>query len=400
MKKKNNGQEAKDNILIAKLRNKYRILNHMDLMFKKINSYKHKKLINKIGVIEFHPSDVCDLNCFCCTYRWAVKSKSKEGKIFPSSSLSKILELDPKAMVIVGGGEPVLYKEGNKTFKDLVSYFVRNKPEMRIGLATNGATIPKGDWMKHISWVRISMDAANENTFIMLKDGNYNKRMQNILEYLKSPIKYVGVGFLYSRFNFDEVSDVIKNICDYVSYNFSDQYPQKLNIQFRPTCPIESCECPSPFYKDNQLLVTPDLEPWWGKKVKEVKMKLSELKKDKKMEYFIDNNTNVSDFLVKNKKRKPPCFHKCYTSLIRWIIRPNGDVYPCVMKASNRGAKIGNILKDSLDTLSANAFRFYNLEIGYCNGPDECCRFAGGLNKIVEKNLYKTKYKLTSDPFF
>lgn len=387
-------------ILNEKLRNKYRILNHKNLILEKINAYEHGKIVNKIGVIEFHPSDVCDLNCFYCTYRWAIKGLKREEKIYPFKYLNKIVELDPKAIVIAGGGEPTLYQNEDKTFNDLVNYLAEKIPNVKIGLATNGVSVPEGDWTKHIDWVRVSIDASNAEKFAILKDGSFQNRLNSLLEYLRSPIKYVGIGFIYNRFNISEIPKVIQFFYNLVIYELGEEYIEKLNVQFRPTCPIESCNCPSKAYGEKSILMTPDLHPWWHKKIKEVHSEIDKLKQFRKLSDFIENQTNVHEIVSQNKMVDVPDFKKCYVSLIRWIIRPNGDVYPCVMKASNKERKIGNVLKDSLDNLTQKSYNFYNLTKEYCEGPETCCRMTGKLNELVDLNLYSEMEGIPDDPFF
>jgi len=341
------------------------------------------------------------LNCFYCTYRWAVHGLKKEEKFYPFDKLDRIVVLKPRAIVISGGGEPTLYRDSNKDFNDLVCHLAENIPGVRIGLTTNGAYVPPGDYIKYIEWVRVSLDASNEKTFKMLKDGSYDNRISVILQYLESPIKYVGVGFLYNRFNISEIPEVIRNIYDIVSYELGEKYIEKLNIQFRPTCPIESCDCPSKVYGTKSILMTPDLHEWWNKELIEVHSNINKLKNFKKISQFIEYNTNVSEIEPKYEKTRIPSFRHCYIALVRWIIRPNGDVYPCVMKASNRDQKIGNILRESFDDLTFKSYEFYELNNDYCKGSIDCCRITGELNEIVENNLDVVKLEgFPDDPFF
>ncbi|MHA1268185.1 MAG: radical SAM protein [Candidatus Helarchaeota archaeon] len=387
-------------VLDEKLRNKYRIFNHRDLILEKIKAYGEGKILNKVGVIEFHPSDICDLNCFYCTYRWAIRNMKKEEKIYPFNKLDKIVELKPKAIVIVGGGEPTLYKDGNKTLNDLINYFAENISNVKIGLATNGVFVPKGKWIEHLEWVRISIDAVDSENFAILKDGSFQSRIKSLIEYLQAPIKYVGVGFLYNRFNISYVPKAIQYFYNLVMYELDEDYIKKLNIQFRPTCPIESCNCPSRVYGEKSILMTPDLHEWWHKQMENINREIKRLKEHKKLADFIKCQTNMHEITIQKKIVELPHFEKCFTSLIRWVIRPNGDVYPCVMKVSNKEEKIGNILSESLDTLTERAFDFYNLNKEFCKGPSACCRMTGMLNELIEINLHNDLVEVHDDPFF
>ena len=62
------------------------------------------------GLLEFHITDTCDLNCIECHYR------SKSLATFPFDHIETfITTLNPKAITITGGGEPNVYHNNNKT---------------------------------------------------------------------------------------------------------------------------------------------------------------------------------------------------------------------------------------------------------------------------------------------
>lgn len=390
------------NILETKLRNKMRILYHIDLIERKIKACESGSPLNEIGVLEFHPSDICDLNCFYCTYRYSVKWGKPEDKMFPFDHLDRLVALKPKAIVIAGGGEPVLYRYQDQDFNDLIMFIVKNIPGVKIGLITNGMKVPPGEWINYVSWVRVSLDAATTRTFQALKDGRFEDRIASIIKYLQSPIEHVGIGFLYNRFNIHEIPNFIKLIYEIVINTLGDSYLKKLNMQFRPTCPQESCDCPSEIYRKSGILPTPDLHEWWHEELRNIERKIELLKnQDGMLKVFIENNTNLHEVLGKKREKvRIPVFKHCYVALVRWILRPNGDIYPCVMKASNMNAKIGNILKDPIEELNKKACKFYNLEKDWCDGPPSCCRVSGVLNEIVEKFFQGETFEIPDDPFF
>ncbi|MBI5000538.1 MAG: hypothetical protein HZB92_03290 [Euryarchaeota archaeon] len=390
-----NHPESKENILKNKLRNKSRVLNHLPLIRKNVNNIRRGKMIG-IGLIEFHCTDYCDLNCFYCTYR------SRDPFHFPYNKLNKILDLNPKGIVISGGGEPTLYPSGRHSFADLINYFKVKNKDIKLGLTTNGAFVPRGDWKKNLSWIRISIDASTENTFKSLKDGEYQTRMNTLLEYLCEPIPYVGVGFVYNRFNITEIASFIEKIFYFVSNNLGTAYLDKLNIQFRPCCPIQSCICPSPRYHEYSILMTPDMLTWWRNSMKEEIRRIETLRKHKLIKNFIDKNTNFWELLVVSKIKTMPKFNNCYLSLIRFLIRANGNIYPCVMKASNKTPPIGNLLKDDLGMINHRQKGFYRLDSTLCLGATSCCRLDGIKNSIIEAHytLSRTYSIEDMDPFF
>lgn len=67
------------------------------------------------------------------------------------------------SVILVGGGEPTLHKD----FREIVGYLKKKKLE--IGIITNGSRLDKvqqiADLLEEKDWVRISIDAAREETF-------------------------------------------------------------------------------------------------------------------------------------------------------------------------------------------------------------------------------------------
>jgi len=118
-------------------------------------------------------------------------------------------------------------------------------PIAQMGLTTNGQVFPPGTWHKEFDWVRVSVDTDNEKTFKIIKDGELSKSIDTLRHLLKLSIKHVGVGFVYSRFNVSEIYGFLRMLYEDVYLKESLENREKLNIQFRPTCMIESCGCPS-----------------------------------------------------------------------------------------------------------------------------------------------------------
>lgn len=381
---------------IEKLRQNERILNHLDIMENKINgSYI------PIGLLEFHPYDKCPLSCLFCTYH---KDKSD---VFKYDNLDKLKIFDPRAIVISGGGEPVYYNDGKYKFDDLVKKIRLMFPNAQLGLTSNGQYMPEGTWYNEFDWVRVSVDTDNEKTFKIIKDGKLSNSINTLQQMMETPIKHVGAGFVYSRFNIEEIYGFLKLIYKEVYLKTSPEKRDKLNIQFRPTCMIQSCDCPSESYKSTGQLMVPDKKEWWKEYVE------SELKKifatnDYEFQDFVLEHSNLNKETLFNIKNNKPNFEKCWNSLARILVRANGDMYPCVMRACNNSKPIANILNyNDENTIYYNQMLYHNLSEGYCNGAESCCRLDGQKNEIVNEYVkthglkkIKIKKKTGIDYFF
>lgn len=367
---------------IDKLRQNERILNHLDIMEKKLN-------INYIpvGLLEFHPYDKCPLSCLFCTYH---KDKSD---VFGYENLEKLKIFNPRAIVISGGGEPVYYKDGKYKFDDLIKKIREMFPKAQLGLTSNGQFVPQGDWYNEFDWIRISIDTNNERTFKIIKDGKLSSSINSLKQMIGTPIKHVGAGFVYSRFNIWEIYDFLRMIYTDVYLNTNEKDRDKLNVQFRPTCMVQSCNCPSDSYKSTGQLMVPDEKDWWQEYV-ELELKKIFVNSDIDFQRFVLEHSNLNrDTLFKLNNSKPT-FTKCWNSLARILVRANGDLYPCVMRACNSSKPIANILNcNNPNMIYYNQMLYHNLCEGYCDGADSCCRLDGQKNEIVDKYVKETGFK-------
>ncbi len=112
--------------------------------------------------MEFHPSDVCNLTCSGCTYGHDDPERKPPPINFPFEGIKKISRMKPKSMVIIGGGEPTLYRNGKYHFQNVVEEICSTNPDITLALVTNGTYRPEGDWPNKLDWIRLSLDAATE----------------------------------------------------------------------------------------------------------------------------------------------------------------------------------------------------------------------------------------------
>ena len=373
---------------VESLRNNERVLNHLGIINEK--SGLNSKV--KVGLLEFHPYDCCPLSCLYCTYH---KEKSA---VFPFKSMEKLRIFEPKAIVVSGGGEPVYYTDGKYHFNDVIYKLREMFPNAGIGVTSNGQYLPDGGWQKEVEWIRVSIDTDNEKTFKRIKDGSLKKSLETLKALVNGPIKHVGAGFVYSRFNIDEVYGFLKLIYNDVYLRYRENAESKLNIQFRPTCMVSSCKCPSESYLATGQLMVPDNKEWWNECVEKEKNLIFN-DEDENFKKFVVEHANIDReklFVVKNDK---PKFSKCWLSLIRALVRANGDIFPCVMRACNNSKPIENILSCSnTENIFLGQMLYHNLKEDYCRGCESCCRIDGQKNVILDNYFTKEERESKLNP--
>jgi len=375
-------EEKQNNFLENVLRNKSRILNHSNLINKKIEAYKNNDLDNpilkEVGLVEFHPTNKCNLKCSYCTY------DDRNTEVFSFSEIDRIINLNPKALLIAGGGEPTVYSSEGKKFSDLIDYIKEKLPDVEIGLITNGVFLPPGNWQRHISWIRLSVDASDAETLKFLKGTNQiDKILDNLVSYLKSPIPYVGAGFVFNGFNIRQSAEFASKLYHYAKERVENRQLKKLNIQYRPTCPTPECSaCPSEFYAK----IKRDDKIFYKEVVRDREIEKFEAmrKEDEGKDAFVTKQTNYLKIKRGIKSRDGLNFNKCYITLAKWIITANGVIYPCVMKAHQFKKSMGNILEDDIKDIIKKQQSYFNLEEGFCKGFDDCCSVTCEVNHIAE----------------
>lgn len=365
-------------IVNLKLRDKKRALNSVKCIISNrvaIDNELANYFDVKVNVVEIHLTDVCDLKCDYCSYR---SGSNTERNTLPYSTLDKIIELSPKAIVLAGGGEPVLYKDNNDDIHTVIDKI--HASDIAVGLITNGGRAVSPDILNKLSWLRVSLDAIGDAPFFALKKGKFSKRLAFLKKAMKSNCQHIGIGFLY---NDDNIREILY-VCEYIYSQLKDE---RVNIQFRPTCKIQSCNCSSENYSSDNIL-TSNRETWWVEEIEKLALQLNVIKnKNGDLYDFIIKQTNFLSILNPDFSERKAPFHYCYLSLARWIVRADGNIYPCVMKATNAGIPIGNINHNSPLQIKKGMKGYYELQQGYCQGAVECCNFVSVTNELIEGNI-------------
>lgn len=322
--------------------------------------------------MEFHPSDVCNLTCLGCTYGHD-DPKTKPAPInYPFQYVRNIAKLNPKSMVIIGGGEPTLYRFGKYHFQELVEELIGTIPKITLALTTNGTFKPHGDWPNKFAWIRLSLDAATEETYRNFRGRPlFQKVIANFLSYLDYDVPYVGISFLFAKSNIHEYAEVANFIFDLVK-NEKPHRLHKVNIQYRP------------LRRDPHNYNTPFTEAITDQQIQIAIKEVQELaKSSSEMEYFLREQTNVTAVLGGNTH--PPLeFSRCFYSQTFKIIRANGDLRPCFIRVVEPDFVLGNIIKDPLETIALNTLYVGAAKKSHCNAQG--CRQCH-VNYIFEQGL-------------
>ena len=292
--------------------------------------------------MEFHPSDVCNLKCLGCTYGHDNPATKPLPINFPFAHIEKISTLQPRSMVIIGGGEPTLYRNKQNGFQELIENIIQFNPDITLALTTNGTFKPKGSWPNQFSWIRLSLDAATPETYRAFRGKNhFHHVVSNFLDYLDYDVPYVGISFLFAQANIHEYAAVAAYIFNLVKKE-KPQHLSKVNIQYRPLR-----RDPHNYHLSFEEAVNQGHIEKAVQDVRALANSSGELKN------FLKNQTNVTAILGGNT-HPPHDFSRCYYSETFKIVRANGDIRPCFIRVVEPDFHLGNILHDPLEKIALN----------------------------------------------
>lgn len=296
-----------------------------------------------VGSMEFHPSDVCNLACRGCTYGHGDPSTKPPAVNFPFESISRIVDLQPRGIMIVGGGEPVLYKSEGHRFQDMVEELSSRLPDTLLALKTNGTFRPPGDWTERVGWIRVSLDAATAETYESFRQKPFFDRViATFLDYLDSDVEYVGISFLFSKSNIPEYAQVAEFLFNLVKKHNPDKLG-KTGIEYRPLR-----RDPRDYNKPFGLAID-------GADIQRTLAEVRQLAETSdEMRDFLKYQTNITAFMGGNSHPSHD-FERCYYSQIFHIVRANGELRPCYIRVVEPDFVLGNIITDSLESIALNS---------------------------------------------
>lgn len=192
-----------------------------DPYFKKIIESKSLTCEKGPAIVQLNNDKTCNLSCPSCRTEL---ENSNHGEIFDQRkrvfdhSLNEGIYTNIKELSITGSGDPF----ASKMYRELLTTIDGSKyPDLKINLFTNGVLFDENIWNKmtkihkNIQFLRISIDAATENTYnIVRRGGDFKKLMRN-LEFLskKHEEGYFSVFtlcFVVQTHNYKEMKEFIQ----------------------------------------------------------------------------------------------------------------------------------------------------------------------------------------------
>jgi radical SAM protein with 4Fe4S-binding SPASM domain len=216
------------------------------------------------------------------------------------------------------------------------------------------------------------LDAASPATYSAFRGKpQFDSVVANFLAYLDYDVNYVGISFLFARSNVHEYAQVANFIFNLVKRE-KPQHLHKVNIQYRPLR-----HDPHDYHRVfNEAVSSEQIDT----AVQEVRQLADS---SPEMHAFLRNQTNITAILGGNS-HPPHEFSRCYYSETFKIVRANGDLRPCFIRVVEPDFILGNIMRDSLETIALNTLYVSAKRKTHCNSHG--CRQCH-VNYVFEQGL-------------
>ena len=335
-----------------------------------INDIQNGEL--SISHIDLYPNDICNLRCEFCPTHFGKNNIAID-------SIPLIAKFNPKVMVITGGGEPSLWREGKLKIYDLIMEIRKHMSDIPLGIMSNGTFLMPEAAVEQLKWLRVSINSFDRDQYkIVHKLDKFDLVIKNITEYAKMNLGELGIGFVYTQRTAKDIISALKTINEKIFSQLSDKDIKKINVQFRPEADPKTY---SRHFLDSDL-------------VNELNSQLENC--DIKIQEFANEKTNLYQVL-KNSVFVNKNFSNCHMSLLQLKIDGKGDVYPCAQTANNSTDSYGNLFEENF----FNNFK-KTVKDSYNNHPTKICENCAqsSINSLYENHKPETKTEELNSPFF
>jgi MoaA/NifB/PqqE/SkfB family radical SAM enzyme len=344
-----------------------------------------------VSHVEAHATDACNQRCSGCTYMHDIPHLKPPPVSFPFWAMSRLANLQPRAVTLAGGGEPLLYASQGAHFDEYVATLRRLLPDTFFGLVTNGTRPAAISTFEQFHWIRVSIDAASKETYeAFRKTEHFEAVVDRVIWLLKeTKVKSVGAGFVFCKANHAEAPAFARLLFDRALRECPHEL-ERLTVAYRPLR-NDSTDPTTPF---PELLDESDVE-----QTSQEFLDIADA--DPELERFLRKQTNCW-VLSGGNTHRAETFQSCGYSTIFHLIRANGDVRPCCMRLDSPDFYLGNILWDPPDVIALNTL--WNAAYLKSGCTAAGCKLSS-LNATIEAGLNgkipaSTAPLVANDPFF
>ena len=322
-------------------------------------------------VVDLDLTTFCDLACPECISTPVLNTVSFSNNLL--NVVEEIIKQGVKAVILIGGGEPLLHNDASKVIEML------GKADIKIGLVTNGTLINKhlDAIAKYVSWTRVSMDAGTKviyDKFRPAKNNNsvFNKVIENMKALAKIKTGDLGYSFLLMT-RYDREKKYFES--NYDDIEIAGRLAKEVGCDY--------FELKSMFDKEHKVIgQSKEL-------IEKAKYQINLLKSIQEETFKVYDAFTFSELIEEGNTLQKKGYTTCPVTELRTTITPHG-VYPCAYHRNNSAMKIGDLNHSSLKEIWNNKEKIVN--------PSIECTFECARNGVNLKIFDLMNYTLDKSP--
>lgn len=309
---------------------------HQDFVVEKIFKTNWNMGTDSPLVVELDTTEACDLACPGCISEDIMKTQNRFSNERLLELGKEFYEAGVKAVVLIGGGEPLAHP----AIGDFIKYL--GEHDIHIGITTNGTFIKKhlDVIAKYSSWTRVSMDAASDKVFSTLRPSKGGKskfdliieNMRMLAEVKTGKLGYSfliqteadGPGIISNTHEIYQAAELARDIgCDYFEVKPSYQFRNNMDHALMRHAP---------------------------KDMEEAKQQVARLDELETASFTIMKAINLEHSLNGIQEDQPKNYHSCPATALRTLICPSG-AFVCPYWRGKERMRIGDLHNTSFASM-------------------------------------------------
>lgn len=284
-------------------------------------------------VVDLDPTTVCDLACPECI-SGSVLNKGGFSSERLESLVSEIADAGVRAVILIGGGEPLAHKGIDRAIEFL------KKRGLHIGLVTNGTLLGRhlDVVAANVDWVRISVDAATAATYQLVRPSRHGRNMffrilRNMLEFSDCKAGALGYSFVTVFRKDSDGRTIVSNV---------HEISKAARIAKRAGCDYF------------ELKAAMDLDHFIIQESPEhldiISDELAKAEILRDANFQIHLSSSMVALLKKEGRVQEKAYEQCFVAELRTLITPSG-VYICPYHRGNQAFRLGDAMKEPLQQI-------------------------------------------------
>lgn len=276
-------------------------------------------------VVDLDPTSVCDLACPECI-SISVLNQGGFTRERLDSLVAEIVSAGVRAVILIGGGEPLAHTGIERAIE------VLGVSGVRIGLVTNGTLLDRhlDVVARHVDWVRVSVDAATSMTYLSIRPSRsgrcqFRLILRNMREFAQHKHGALGYSFMLVCRAGANGAPVISN---------ASEIAQASRIAKRLGCD---------YFELKTALDMKHYVAWQSEETLSiVRQQLDEARAMAGDRFGVLVSSSMKALLDGSDRVQPKQYERCFVSELRTLVTPSG-VYVCPYHRGDREFQIGDV---------------------------------------------------------